>query len=418
MSDFEFFSTEEVAKMLGIQVRTVYLHVRSGRIPARKVGRSFKIPKKEFFDYLSQNRSKGIVVVKVGTQVLLDSENELDLNVLRRFSSEIALLKKEGWHVVLVSSGAVGSGREVFDGSLIKDKILQKQVLAAIGQARLMHYYSDFFGKEGLNVAQILLERENFSDRKRFLSVRGVVSELLNNGVVPIVNENDVIADKELRFGDNDELATLLAVMLGAKKLVICSSISGLYDCDPVKNKNARIVKEVADITEEIYQMCGKSVSTNGLGGMVSKLNSARLATRAGIETFVINGKRKGNLVDTVLDGCFEGTKFLAKEKGLKGFQRWLTAGALSFSKIVIDDGAAKALLNKKSLLLVGVKRVEGEFEKRDTVDVYNERGENLAVGVANYSSDELREALQLKDRKNKKEVVHADNVVVLGRRT
>jgi len=414
MSDFEFFSTEDVAKMLGVQVRTVYLHVRAGKIPARKVGKSFKIPKKEFFEYLSQNRSKGVLVVKVGTQVLLDSDNELDLNVLRRFSSEIALLKREGWQVVLVSSGAVGSGREVFDGSLIKDKILQKQVLAAVGQARLMQYYSDFFGKEGLKVAQILLERDNFSDRKRFLSVRGVVSELLNNGVVPIVNENDVIADKELRFGDNDELATLLAVMLSAKKLIICSSISGLYNCDPVKNRNARVVKEVSDITEEVYEMCGKSISANGLGGMVSKLNSARLATRAGIETFIINGKKKGNLVDSVFDGCFEGTKFLAKQKGLKGFQRWLTAGALSFAKIIVDDGAANAILHKKSLLLVGVKSVEGEFDKRDTVDVYNQRGENLAIGISNYSFVELLSAIKSGDKKNKKEVIHANNVVGL----
>ncbi|OGJ47329.1 glutamate 5-kinase [Candidatus Peregrinibacteria bacterium RIFOXYB12_FULL_41_12] len=355
-----------------------------------------------------------MLVVKVGTQVLLDSDNELDLNVLRMLSSEIALLRREGWHIVLVSSGAVGSGREVFDGALIKDKILQKQVLASIGQARLMHYYSEFFGNEGVKVAQILLERENFSDRKRFLSVRNVMSELLSSGIVPIVNENDVIADKELRFGDNDELATLLAVMLGAKKLVICSSIHGLCDCDPTLNKDAKVIKEVDIITEATYEMCGKSVSSNGLGGMVSKINSAKLATKAGIETFVINGKKKKNLVDTVMDRAFEGTKFFAQEQGLKGFQRWLTAGALSFSRIVVDDGAAEALLSKKSLLLVGVKGLEGEFEKRDTVDVYNERGENLAVGIVNYSSDELSEALKLEDKRNKKEVIHADNVVML----
>ena len=240
------------------------------------------------------------------------------------------------------------------------------------------------------------------------------MAEALANGIIPIVNENDVIADKELRFGDNDELAALLAVMMDADKLVICSSVEGLYDCDPTKNKCARIVSEVSEISKETFDMCGGSVSEHGMGGMYSKIQSAKVATQAGIETFVLFGKRKGNLIAAINGEDFVGTKFLPRTKGLKTFKKWLYAGALSFGKIVVDDGAAKALLQKKSLLLPGVKSFQGDFEKRDTVDVYTEKGENIAVGLTSYSSEELKGALNLEDKKDRKPVVHLDNLLIL----
>ncbi len=414
MSDSEFFSAQEAAQRLGVQVRTLYLYIRQGKLEAQKTGKSFRIPKQEVFDFLSQNRTKGVLVVKVGTMVLLDEDGDLDLGVLKRYARDIAELWRDGWKVVLVSSGAMGAGLEVFSGESIKDRVLKKQVLAAVGQARLMHYYSDFFGKEGFKVAQVLLERDNFSDRKRFVSMRAVMTEALANGIVPIVNENDVIADKELRFGDNDELAALIAVMMGADRLVICSDVSGFFDCDPTTNTCAQVMKEISDIDEEVFKMCGKSISEHGMGGMFTKIQSMKMATQAGIEAFIINGKRKGNLLGAALDEHFVGTRFLAKKGDMKGFKKWLHAGALSFGKIVIDDGAVKALNNKKSLLLVGVKSIEGDFEKRDTVDVCNERGETVAVGLVNYSSEEMTAALKNGDKKRKKEVIHVDNILLV----
>ena len=414
MSDSDFFTAEEAAKRLGVQVRTLYLYVRQGKIEAKKIGKTLRVSQQSVFDYLSQNSTKGVIVVKVGTQVLLDEDDQLDLNVLKRYAHDISEVWKDGWKVILVSSGAMGAGLEVFSGQTIKDRVLRKQVLAAVGQARLMQYYSDFFGKEGFKVAQVLLERDNFSDRKRFLSMRAVVTEAIHNGIVPIVNENDVIADKELRFGDNDELASLLAVMMDADKLVICSNVSGLFDCDPKKNACAQVVKEVSDIDEEIFQMCGTSISEHGMGGMFTKIQSMKMATQAGIEAFIINGKRKGNLVAAVSDEHFVGTRFLAKKGGMKSFKKWLHAGSLSFGRIIVDDGAAKALSKKKSLLLPGIKSISGDFEKRDTVDVYNEQGETIAVGLTDYSSRDLEAALRSSDKKGKREVIHVDNILLL----
>lgn len=414
MNDQEFFTAEEAAEMLGVQVRTLYLYIRQGKFDAKKIGKSFRIPKQEIYDYMSLNRTKGVLIVKVGTQVLLDDENDLDLNVLKRYSQDISKLQRDGWQVVLVSSGAMGAGKEVFQGESIKDNILRKQVLAAVGQARLMHYYADFFAKQGYKVAQALLERDNFSNRNRFLSIRSVITESLNNGIIPIVNENDVIADKELRFGDNDELASLLAVMMDAKKLMVCSSVEGLYDCDPTENKCAQVVKEVSEVSEETFEMCGGSVSEHGMGGMYSKLQASKVATQAGIETYVIDGKRKNNLIDAVNGEDFVGTKFLAKKGGLKSFKKWLHAGALSFGKIVVDHGAYQALMKKKSLLLVGVISVEGDFEEKDTIDVYTEKGENVAIGLSGYSSKELKESLRKMNKKDQKPVIHVDNLLIL----
>ncbi|PIP65793.1 glutamate 5-kinase [Candidatus Peregrinibacteria bacterium CG22_combo_CG10-13_8_21_14_all_44_10] len=414
MSDSEFFTAEEAADRLGLQIRTLYLYIRQGKIKAQKVGKSLRVPKESVFDHLSQNRTKGVVVVKVGTQVLLDDDDQLDLNILKRYAHDISELSKDGWKIILVSSGAMGAGLEVFSGNTIKDRVLRKQVLASVGQARLMHYYSDFFAKEGYKVAQVLLERGNFSDRKRFVSMRAVVTEALANGIVPIVNENDVIADKELRFGDNDELAALMAVMMDADKLIICSSISGLFDCDPKKNSCAQVVSEVSNIDEEVLNMCGTSISEHGMGGMLTKIQSMKMATQAGIEAFIINGKQKNNLTDTIRGDSFVGTRFLAKKGGMKGFKKWLHAGALSFGKIIVDDGAAVALQKRKSLLLPGIKSIEGDFEKRDTVDVYNLEGDTVAVGIVNYGSKELYTELNRKEKRGKKEVIHVDNILLL----
>ncbi len=410
----DFLSTEEAADRLGIKVRTLYLYIRQGKIEAKKIGKSFRIPRQAVADFLSQNRTKGVIVVKVGTQVLLDEDHDLDLSVLKRYAKDISELWRNGWKVVLVSSGAMGAGKEIFAGKNIKDKVLRKQVLASVGQARLMHYYADFFSKEGLKVAQVLLERHNFSERRRFLSMRAVISEALANGIVPIVNENDVIADKELRFGDNDELAALIAVAMEAQKLVICSNVSGLFDCDPKTNTCAQVVKEVSDIDEEIFDMCGDSISDHGMGGMLTKLQAVKMATQYGAEGFIINGKRRGNLLGAALDEHFVGTRFLAKKKQLNRFKKWLHAGALSFGKIIIDEGAAKALLSKKSLLLPGIKSIEGKFEVRDTIDVYSENGVNIAIGLTNYSSEDLKKALDSSKKTGKKEVIHVDNILLV----
>lgn len=413
MNETDFISAEEAAKLLGIKVRTLYLNIREGKIKAQKVGKNFRINKNDIYHLLSYNKPKGLCVVKVGTQVLLE-EGELDLNTIKRFASDLSELRALGWQVILVTSGAVGAGREVFEGKSSKDLIVHKQVLASIGQARLMHYYSTFFEQKGFKVAQVLLERSNFSDRKRFISIRSVIQELLLNGIIPIVNENDVVANKELRFGDNDELSALLSIMMDASTLIICSSISGLYTGDPTRNPEAKLIREVTQIDAKAFDHCDSTVSTQGMGGMLSKLQAVKLTTNAGIDTYIVQGKKKHNTVDVITGKEYLGTHFLPQKKGLKRFKKWLHAGALSFGKIMVDEGAAEAIMSHRSLLLVGVREVLGDFEQKDPVDVLNAKGETIATGTINYSSDELKKALKQKEKRHQKEVIHVDNILVL----
>jgi len=351
------------------------------------------------------------ILIKIGTNALTDQKGRLDYGIIKNLVKQIAALYKQGYAQVLVTSGAIGSGEEIVD---LKEKnsLLKKQMLAAIGQSRLMNVYNKEFNKYKINVAQALLMRSDFADRQKYLNIKATLTGLLEHKVIPIINENDVVATTEIETTNNDVLATLTASMINAQEIIMLSDIDGFYTSDPRENKNAELIQEVKKITPEFEKMCGSKISKGGRGGFGVKLEAAKFATQIGIEFYVVNGKRKDIILD-VIKGEFVGTKFKPQAKKVTGFRQWLLLGAQGGGAIQIDRGAFKALQNKKSLLAVGVKKVLGEFKAKDVINIFDEKMLKVAAGVSNYSSKELQNALDKKDKKNLKEVVHCDNIVI-----
>lgn len=351
------------------------------------------------------------ILIKIGTNTLTDQKGRLDYGVIKNLAKQMAALHKKGLSLLLVTSGAIGSGQEVVELKE-KESILKKQMLAAIGQGRLMNAYSKEFEKYKINVAQALLMRSDFADRQKYLNIKATLTGLLEHKVIPIINENDVVATTELEISNNDILATLTASMINAQKIIMLSDIDGFYNCDPNEDKNAELIHEVKEITPDFEKMCGSKISKGGRGGFGVKLEAAKFATQIGIEFYVVNGKTKNILLDVIKDD-FVGTKFKAQTKKIGGFRQWLLLGAQGGGTIQIDAGAFKALQNKKSLLAVGVKKILSEFKAKDVINIFDEKMLKVAAGVTNYNSKELQNALEKKDKKNLKEVVHCDNIVV-----
>lgn len=353
------------------------------------------------------------ILIKVGTNVLTEKSEKLDLKQIESLVEQIVDLKKQGANVVLISSGAVGAGLDLKNLDSIKDKVIKKQMLAAIGQNHLMRIYTDFFKKHDLVIAQALLSRSDFSIREKYLNIKNTLLSLMDNDVVPIINENDVVSTEELSFSDNDILASYTAALIKADKFIILTVVDGLYDKDP-SEKDAKLIKEVQSIDENTLSVCSKSKSSLGLGGMKSKINAAKIATDLGIETVIINGKTQK--IKDVMEGNFVGTTFVPVKTKKKSIYYWLLAGSEIKGKVFIDSGAVNAVKNRKSLLFVGVSRLEGNFEKGDTLEVYDENESKIAVGLTSFGSESAKQKLeQPKEKlKNEKELIHCDNLKVL----
>lgn len=342
------------------------------------------------------------IVIKIGSNVLMGNENCLNFNLIKNIVKEICAIKKAGHDVLVVTSGAVAAGSMyVFDVS--------GSTTAACGQAILMEQYRDFFGKKSINIAQLLLIFDDFKNREKYEHLKQTLNELIDNKIIPIINENDVTSVGE-SFGDNDSLASMVAVITGADKLVFLTNLDGLYSSDPSVDKTANIVKEVENVDLQIQNMCSKKTSSRGAGGMLSKLKGAKLATTCGIETYIINGLVADNLTKLLIENKKIGTEFKAQHGVLSERKKWLLIGTASGGKIIVDKGARAALENKKSLLAVGIKKIKGEFMERDFVNIADTNGEVFAFGISNYNSEELK---NLKNFKNKV-VVHIDNLTLL----
>lgn len=350
------------------------------------------------------------IVVKVGTGVMVDSSGKLDHKILKQLVSQMASLHKIGHDLILVSSGAVGAGREIASFKK-EDPIIQKRMLAAVGQARLMEYYTHAFKKYGIKVAQILPLRADFHHREKYLTIRDTLERLMANRMISILNENDTLASADLCFSDNDNLAALTAVAVKAHHLVFLTDIKGLYDGDPQTNKNAKLIKEVPRITPEMKQKCSKRSGCLGLGGMINKLMSIEMATRACIKADICYGRAKNALIKAVHNQN-PGTHFPAlcsvdKSKYL-GKKAWLAAGVVPTGTIMIDQGAYQALKQHKSLLAVGIKEILGEFNSSDVVTILNPQKIPVGTGMVHYSSGTLKSA-----KKFPKPVIHADDLVL-----
>lgn len=362
------------------------------------------------------------VVVKVGTNVLTAENGTLDPARLQALSDQIGRQMRAGRKVVLVSSGAVGAGVGRLKLKKRPSDLRQLQACAAIGQSFLMRAYQECLAAHGLNAGQILLTAGDFDSRTRYLNARNTILTLFEWGVLPIINENDTISVAEIRFGDNDHLAAMVTNLLQAPLLILLTVVDGLYASDPRSDPTAKKIDAVASIDAQIMGMAGSSQSTLGTGGMRSKLRAARLATAAGESVIMANGTQPG-ILDAIFAAEPVGTMFLPHGGTVPAWKRWLGYTARPKGKLIVDAGAHAAVQHKgRSLLAIGIVRVQGTFNKGDVVALCDTEGHEFARGLCNYSSEDAQKIAGLRSEKigevlgavPYEEVVHRDNLVVI----
>ncbi|GAA5500825.1 glutamate 5-kinase [Deinococcus xinjiangensis] len=330
------------------------------------------------------------VVLKLGTSVLTAGTDRLHRPRLVDLLRGMAAVRAAGHEVVLVSSGAVNAGWETL-GFPPRDRTLaEKQLLAAVGQGRLMHLYATIAELYGLNVAQVLLTADDFRDRTRYLNARTTLDSCLLRGVLPIINENDAVATGQLRVGDNDTLSAFVANLTEADLLVILTDAAGLYTADPRTHPDATLIPVVERVTPEIWALAGGAGSHRGTGGMHTKIQAAEIATRAGTPVVVAPGD-VADALPRILAGESLGTRFLAHGTRLEARKRWILA-EIAAGSIMLDEGAAKAVVERGgSLLPAGIRQVEGEFERGHTIRIIAPEGREIARGLSRYHSSDLR---------------------------
>lgn len=352
---------------------------------------------------LSEKKYKRIVV-KIGSSLFYD-KNRIDplrsFEVISQISSLINLDKKE---IIIVSSGAIALGMDLLKLSSRPKELPLLQAAAAIGQNMLMDSYSESFAKHKITCAQILLTWDDFGDRQRYLNAKNTLQTLLKLGVVPVINENDTISTEEIKFGDNDRLSAQVASLVNADFLVILSDVDGLWD------KNKKVIPEVVEITSEIKALACPTSSKTCVGGMITKIEAAKIAVDSGIPCVIANGRKKGIIGMVLEDPLSNGTLFLPK-KGLKEKERWMAFSTKPKGNIIVDDGAKNALLNNKSLLSVGIVAVEGNFDSGSIVSIVDKKKNEFARGKTAAGSAKINE---IKGQHFDKEVIHRDNIAIL----
>jgi glutamate 5-kinase len=347
------------------------------------------------------------IVVKVGTGLLADARKQLDPAQMEQIVSQVAAQCRAGRELVLVSSGAVGAGMGALGFEKRPVELSELQACAAVGQSRLMALYAELFGRYGLQVGQVLLTHDDLEDHDRHLNARNTLVTLLGRGVVPIINENDAVSYTELKFGDNDRLSALVASLIGADLLVILTTVDGLIE--NFGKPNARTVPTVERIDATIEKLAGGTTSPTSIGGMATKVQAARIVTRAGIPMVIACGRKQGVLA-RVLNGEVEGTLFVPNPKKLRSRKRWIAFFHHPKGALVVDDGARKALREaNKSLLAPGIARCEGQFEAGDIVRICDLEGTEFARGIVRFSAAQIQ-ARQVP----RTEVVHRDDLVIL----
>lgn len=361
------------------------------------------------------------VVAKIGTSSLTDESGRIRSEAIAKLSAEVAQVRATGTDVVVVSSGAIGAGLPAlgFVGARPKDPVTL-QALSAVGQARLMRQYEEALALHGLVCGQVLLSPLDFFERSQYLHARNTLGRLLELGVVPIVNENDAVADDAIRFGDNDRIAALVAHLVGAELLVLLTDQTGVLTADPRFDDDASLIEEIVRIDTELESVAGGAGTARGSGGMASKLSAAKIAAWSGVPTVIAAAHRDGVLPGAVA-GESVGTYVHARRSTLPARKLWIAFAVAMSGRILIDDGARRALLERgTSLLAVGVTGLEGRFLRGDAVEIVGPDGEVFAKGLVTMSADELRSAAGRSTRQLPAslpdEVVHRDELVLLPR--
>ncbi len=362
------------------------------------------------------------IVIKIGSNILSNQLSGLDEDVIRDIARHISKISSMGYEAVIVSSGAVAAGMKKLGLKTKPREIRLKQAAAAIGQSSLMWGYEKAFAEYNQKVAQILLTREDFSDRKKYINSKNTVMTLLSYGIIPVINENDTIATDEMKFGDNDNLAALVAILIEAERLVILSDVNGLYQEDPRIYPKAKLIPYVEEITPDIESIAGGTGSAVGTGGMFSKILAARKATSYGIAVNIISGK-KPELISSLLEGGEIGTYFKPGKEIISHRKSWIAYSSRSKGTVTLDDGAVNAITKMgKSLLPTGIISVEGNFDVGDSVYCLNAQRKRIAKGLINYSSSDIKRIMRKKTSdiegilgyKYSDEAIHRDNMVIL----
>ncbi len=365
------------------------------------------------------------IVVKLGTRLLTGGTSRLDEEVMKDLVAQMAQLHEQGAELIIVSSGAIAAGR--YKLGLKKDikGIPFKQVLASVGQGRLMNVYDALFSQYDITVAQALLTRADIDDRAGYLNARNTLLVLLELQVVGIVNENDVVSIDEIeedKFGDNDKLSAMVANLVDADMLMILTDIGGLYTADPTRNPDARLIPQVTRIDAGTRKRAAATRSDQGTGGMVTKIEAAELATSSGVDVVIADGREK-DIISRLAAGEQLGTRFPPTTSKLESRKRWMLSGLCTRGKLIIDTGAALALKKQnRSLLSAGIHKAEGGFSRGDIVAIYDTEGTNLGCGITNYSSGDIG---TIKGARSDKiagllnfdygpEVVHRNNLALL----
>ena len=360
------------------------------------------------------------IVVKVGSNVLTEDQG-LNLKAIRSISRQICRLIDSGREVILVSSGAMASGVKKLGLDKRPDEIPKRQAVAAVGQAGLIMEYEKAFARYQKQVAQILLTGDDLNNRKRYLNARNAILMLLSWHVVPVVNENDTVMTEEIQFGDNDNLAAMITLLLDADILINLTDIDGLYTKDPRVNLDAALIPVVSTMGKDIIKFAGDIPGPLGTGGMLSKIKAAAKVTASGIPMVIANGGKR-DILKNLFSAKESGTFFVPKKKKLKSRKCWIAFTLKPKGVLVVDDGAAAAIMNRgKSLLPSGIVSVEGEFGVGAPVEFRKVDHETLGTGLVNYSSTDIRKIMGLKSNQIKKrlgyklydDVIHRDNLAI-----
>jgi len=365
------------------------------------------------------------IVAKFGTKLLTGDSDHLNQEIMSSLVAQVAQLHHQGLELIVVSSGAIASGRYKLGLTREIRDIPFKQVLASVGQSRLMYAYEQLFSQHGITVAQALLTRADLCDRAGYLNARNTLLALLELRVLCIVNENDVVAVDEIqeaKFGDNDNLSAMVANLVDADLLLILTDIGGLYTADPHRRPDARLIPQVDRIDSEIERLAADTPSQLGTGGMITKIEAAKLATASGVTVVIADGGEPDVILRLAADEAV-GTRFPPATSKLESRKRWMLSGLSTKGKLIVDSGAALALKKqKRSLLAAGIKQLEGDFQRGDIVNIYSPDGSRLGCGITNYSSGDIeiikgahsRKIATLLGYDYGSEVVHRNNLVIL----
>ena len=366
---------------------------------------------------MSLKNSK-IIVIKIGSSLLVDKNRKIRKRWIASFAKDIKILKNMNKKIIIVSSGAIALGCIKMNYNKKNLKLDISQAIASIGQIELMNLFSNTFSKHKLNISQILLTLEDTEKRRRSLNAKRTFENLFNLDYIPIVNENDTIATSEIKYGDNDRLASRVAQITNADTLILLSDVGGLYSKNPKKFNNAKLIKKVENLSKDLKNVNFKGMNEFGSGGMNTKIEAAKICQLSGCDMIISNGLYL-NPINRILDKD-DYTIFVSKVSKLDARKRWIISSVSPKGELIIDDGAKKALKNRKSLLAAGIKKVNGNFKKGDHIRILDKSKNECARGLCSFSSDEIRkiqghhsqEIEKILGYITKSEVVHKDDMV------